>query len=134
MAFKNYIPERDGILSGLLILEMLAARRKSLDRIIKDIEKEYGTYEYRRLDMRAPDEKKKALMDLLKTKPPKSILGKEVVEIKDYDGYKFILKDRSWFMMRLSGTEPIIRIYAEAPSGKLALAMLEFGRKLVEGL
>ena len=134
VAFKNYIPERDGILSGLLILEMLAARRKSLDRIIKDIEKEYGTYEYRRLDMRVPDEKKKALMELLKTKPLKNVLDKEVVEVKDYDGYKFILKDRSWFMMRLSGTEPIVRIYAEAPSAKKALAMLEFGKHIVEGL
>jgi phosphomannomutase len=134
VAFKNYIPERDGILSGLLILEMLAARRKSLDRIIKDIEKEYGTYEYRRLDMRVPDDKKRALMELLKTKPLKKVLDKDVVEVKDYDGYKFILKDRSWFMMRLSGTEPIVRVYAEAPSGKEALAMLEFGKHIVEGL
>ncbi|MDO8525596.1 MAG: phosphoglucomutase/phosphomannomutase family protein [Candidatus Omnitrophota bacterium] len=134
VAFKNYIPERDGILSGLLILEMIAARRKSLDRIIKDIEKEYGTYEYRRLDMRVPDEKKRALMEFLKTKPLKKVLDKEVVEIKDYDGCKFILKDRSWFMMRLSGTEPIVRVYAEAPSGKKAMAMLEFGKRLVEGL
>jgi len=54
--------------------------------------------------MRVPDQKKRALMELLKTKPLKKILDKEVVEVKDYDGYKFILKDRSWFMMRLSGT------------------------------
>jgi phosphomannomutase len=134
VAFKNYIPERDGILSGLLLLEMLAARRKSVDKIIKDIEKEYGTHEYRRLDMRVPDDKKRALMELLKAKPLKKVLDKEVVEMKDYDGYKFILKDRSWFMMRLSGTEPIVRVYAEAPSGKKALAMLEFGRQIVEGL
>ncbi len=134
VAFKNYIPERDGILSGLLILEMMAARRKSLHRIIKDIEKEYGTYEYRRLDIRVPGDKKKALMEFLKTHPLKKVLDKDVVEIKDYDGYKFILKDRSWFMMRLSGTEPIVRVYAEAPTGKKALAMLEFGRRIVEGL
>ncbi len=134
VAFKNYIPERDGILSGLLILEMLASRRKSLGRIIKDIEKEYGTYEYRRLDMRVPGKKKAALMEFLKTRPLKKVLDKEVIEVKDYDGYKFILKDRSWFMMRLSGTEPIVRVYAEAPSEKKALAMLEFGKRLVEGL
>lgn len=134
VAFKNYIPERDGILSGLLILEMLAARRKSLDRIMKDIEKEYGTYEYRRLDIRVPDEKRKALMEFLKRKPLKKILDKEVVEVKDYDGYKFISKDRSWFMMRLSGTEPIVRVYAEAPNEKTALKMLEFGKKLTEDI
>jgi phosphomannomutase len=73
-------------------------------------------------------------MEFLKTKPLKKVLDKEVVEVKDYDGYKFILKDRSWFMMRLSGTEPIVRVYAEAPSGKESAAMLEFGKLIVEGL
>ncbi|MDP2929925.1 MAG: phosphoglucomutase/phosphomannomutase family protein, partial [Candidatus Omnitrophota bacterium] len=134
VAFKNYIPERDGILSGLLILEMLASKRKSLDLILKEIETEYGRYEYRRFDMRVPDEKKKALMEFLRTKPPKKVLDKEVVEVKNYDGYKFILEDRSWFMMRLSGTEPIVRVYAESPSEKRSLAMLEFGKKIVESL
>ncbi|MDP2928649.1 MAG: phosphoglucomutase/phosphomannomutase family protein, partial [Candidatus Omnitrophota bacterium] len=134
VAFKNYIPERDGILSGLLILEMIASRRKNLDKILKDIEAEYGRYEYRRFDMRVPDEKKKAFMEFLRTRPLKKVLDKEVVEVKNYDGYKFILKDRSWFMMRLSGTEPIVRVYAEAPSEKKALAMLEFGKKLVKDI
>lgn len=134
VAFKEYIPERDGVLSGLLILEMLAARRKKLDKIIKDIEKEYGTYEYRRFDMKASDKKKRALMRHLKENPLKKVLDKEVVRIKDYDGYKYILSDGSWFMMRLSGTEPIVRIYAEAPTEKRALAMLEFGKKMVEDI
>lgn len=132
VAFKGYIPERDGILSGFLILEMMAMRRKRLEDIIKDIDKEYGTYEYRRLDMKVPGEKKDALMAYLRQNPLGKVLDKDVVEIKDYDGYKFICKDRSWLMLRLSGTEPIVRIYAEAPNEKTALKMLEFGKKLVE--
>lgn len=131
VAFKGYIPERDGILSGLLIMEMMAMRRKGIEKIIKIIEKEYGTYEYRRFDMRVPDEKKNKLMDFLKKNPVKKVLGKDVVEIKDYDGYKFIVEDRSWLMLRLSGTEPIVRIYAEAPDEKKALAILEEGKRLV---
>ena len=134
VAFKDYIPERDGILSGLLILEMMASRRKKIEEIIRGIDKEYGTFEYRRFDMRVPDVKKNKLMGYLKENPLKKVLDKDVVQIKDYDGYKFICNDRSWFMLRLSGTEPIVRIYAEAPNEKTALKMLEFGKKLVNNL
>jgi phosphomannomutase len=134
VAFKGYIPERDGILSGLLLLEMMAARRKKLPDIIKAIDKEYGTYEYRRLDLRVPDEKKSALMGYLKKNPLKKVLDKDVVDIKDYDGYKYICADGSWFMLRLSGTEPIVRVYAEAPNERTAFRMLDFGKKLVESL
>jgi len=130
ISFKGYIPERDGILSGLLILEMLAMRKKSLTDILKAIDKEYGTYEYRRMDVRYPDEKKAPLMDFLKTKPLKDVLGRKVVQVKDYDGFKFICEDSSWLILRLSGTEPILRIYAEASTEKRALAILEFGKKV----
>jgi alpha-D-glucose phosphate-specific phosphoglucomutase len=130
VAFKDSIPERDGVLSGLLILEMMASRKKRILDILKAIDKEYGTYEYRRLDVKYPDDKKSKLMDLLKSDPPKEILGKKVVQTKTTDGYKFICGDRSWLMLRLSGTEPILRIYAEASSEKKALKMLELGKKI----
>jgi alpha-D-glucose phosphate-specific phosphoglucomutase len=132
VAFKGYIPERDGILSGLLILEMVASRGSKIEKIIADIDDEYGTYEYRRLDMRVPDDKKQRLMRRLKAEPLKKVLDAEVAGVKDYDGFKYLLKDRSWFMLRLSGTEPIVRVYAEAPTQTRALKILEFGKKLVE--
>ncbi len=134
ISFKGYIPERDGVLSGLLILEMMAMRKKPLPQLLKAIDREYGTYEYRRMDVKYPDEKKGPLMKFLKSKPLPEILGKKVVEVKDYDGFKFICSDESWLILRLSGTEPILRIYAEASSGKKALAVLEFGRKLAYGI
>jgi len=134
VAFKNYIPERDGILSGLLILEMMVMRKKGILNILKAIDKEYGTYEYRRLDTKYPDEKKQKLMDMLTKNPPKTVLGKPVVETKDYDGHKFINEDGSWLMLRLSGTEPILRIYAEGPSEKKALEILSFGKRLAESV
>ncbi len=132
VAFKNYIPERDGILSGLLILEMMAMRKKRLSEILKKIDTEYGTYEYRRLDVKYPTAKKARLMEFLKNDPPKEMLAKKVVQIKDTDGYKFICEDSSWLMLRLSGTEPILRVYAEASSEKKALAILEFGKELAD--
>lgn len=134
VAFKNYIPERDGILSGLLILEMMVMRKKGLLDILKSIDKEYGTYEYRRLDIKYPDEKKSRLMEYLKNNPLKKVLDQDVVTVKDVDGYKFICKDHSWLMLRLSGTEPILRVYAEASSEKKALAVLEFGKKIADSV
>lgn len=134
VAFKNSIPERDGILSGLLILEMMAMRKKKIMEILKSIDKEYGTYEYRRLDLKYPDDKKKKLMENLKTNPPKRIIDKEIIKIKDTDGYKFMCEDGSWMMMRLSGTEPILRVYAEASSEKRAFDILEFGKKLANSI
>jgi len=134
VAFKKYIPERDGILSGLLILEMMVMRKKEILAILKDIDREYGTYEYRRLDIKYPEDKRFSLMTSLKNDPPKKILDKMVVEIKDTDGYKFICEDSSWLMLRLSGTEPILRVYAEAATEKKALAILEFGRKLANSI
>lgn len=130
VAFKGYIPERDGILSGLLIVEMMAMRKKKILDILKSIDKEYGTYEYRRLDVKYPDDKKAKLVESLKTNPPKEVLGVKVVDINTLDGDKFICEDSSWLMLRLSGTEPILRVYAEAPSEKKALEILEFGKKL----
>jgi len=130
VAFKDSIPERDGVLSGLLILEMMAMRKKKILDILKDIDREYGTYEYRRLDVKYPEDKKGRLSEFLKDGSPKDILGKKVVEIKRTDGSKFICEDSSWLMLRLSGTEPILRVYAEASTEKKALAILGFGKEL----
>jgi len=134
VAFKNSIPERDGVLSGLLMLEMMAMRKKKMLRILEDVDDEYGTFEYRRLDLRYPDDKKAKLMAYLRNNPLKEVLGKKVVDINRLDGEKFICEDSSWLMMRLSGTEPILRVYAEASSEKKAFAILDFGKKLAEGM
>ena len=130
VAFKNSIPERDGILSGLLIAEMMVMKKKKILDILRSIDKEYGTYEYKRLDLKYPDDKKSKLMEMLNSDPLKDVLGKRVIAVNKKDGYKFICEDSSWLMLRLSGTEPILRVYAEAPTEKKALAILEFGKEL----
>lgn len=134
IGFKNYIPERDGMLSGLLALEMMAYRNKKLPEILKDIEREYGSFHYRRIDTRYPDNLKQKLMQRLKSNPPNRILGKKIIDIKTYDGVKLILEDKSWLLLRLSGTEPILRIYSEAPTDKIALKMIEIGKKIAFSL
>ncbi|MBU0503124.1 MAG: phosphoglucomutase/phosphomannomutase family protein [Candidatus Omnitrophota bacterium] len=127
MGFKNYIPERDGTLAGLLLLEMMAQRKKPMIKILSEMESKYGRYYYERFDLRVPDLK----VNLNELKKIKNILGREVIKVKDYDGVKLICSDFSWLIFRASGTEPIIRIYAESKSLAQSKKMVEFGKKLV---
>lgn len=126
IGFKGYIPERDGTLAGLLLIEMMAYKNKSMQEILKEMEDEFGRYFYMRQDLKL---KRKVSSDLYQQfKKIKNVLGEPVVEVKDYDGVKLILGDESWVMVRLSGTEPIIRFYAEAKNPDKANALIKFAR------
>jgi len=127
IGFKGYIPERDGTLAGLLLLEMMIYRNKTMLEILNEMEDRFGRYYYLREDLKlqAPSSK---LQDLQKIK---RILGKEVVEVKDYDGIKLICSDGSWLMFRSSGTEPLIRVYAESGGLKRSEKLIEFGKGLI---
>jgi phosphomannomutase len=129
VGFKNYIPERDGFLSALLIMELVTVGKKPLSRIIDDMNKKYGNYVYEREDLVFPGSKRAKLVQGLKKKPLSKILGKPVVDIKSYDGMKFICKDGSWLLIRLSGTEPKLRIYSETHTKKRSLEYIKFGKK-----
>jgi alpha-D-glucose phosphate-specific phosphoglucomutase len=126
MGVKNYIPERDGTVAGLLLLEMMAYRNKDILKILNEAEKKFGRYYYVRSDLHL-----KKRMEPKKDHLPVELLGKKVVEIKDYDGIKLICADQSWLMFRGSGTEPIMRIYAEAKSLKQANQLLGLGEKII---
>jgi alpha-D-glucose phosphate-specific phosphoglucomutase len=128
IGFKDYIPERDGSLAGLLLLEMMAFRKKPMLAILKDMEKEFGRYYYLRTELKLQDPEK---TDISPLKGTSSVLGKKVVKVNDSDGLKFILEDSSWLMMRTSGTEPIIRIYSESKSETVSAKMLDFGKELI---
>ena len=127
IGFPGHIPERDGILAGLMLLEMLATERVSVNKLLARLKKEFGPHEYARIDTRFPLEKRPALMDLCKNHPPSKLLSSPVAEVKSYDGVKFVALDGSWLMLRGSGTEPILRIYAEAKSSEDAQKLLKVG-------
>ena len=133
IGFKNYIPERDGILSGLLLLEMMAHRKKPILEILKDMYKTFGSYYYKRLNVKCDEDKKNNLIPRLKANPLSSILDKKVVEVNTLDGIKFTCEDSSWLLFRLSGTEPIVRVYSEAADEEYAKKILDFGKKVLEG-
>jgi phosphomannomutase len=132
IAYPGYVPERDGILSGLMLLELLATERKSVNALLAALEKEYGPHHYARIDAHFPLEKRPALMEFCKNNPPARLIRSPLKEVKSYDGVKFIAEDGSWLMLRGSGTEPILRIYTEAKSPADAERLLKEGVKLTK--
>ena len=125
IGFPGHIPERDGML-----LELLATERKTVNKLIVGLEKQFGPHRYARIDAHFPLEKRAALMEFCKTNPPAKLLRSAVVDVKSFDGVKFIAADGSWLMLRGSGTEPILRIYAEAGSDRAAESLVKLGIKL----
>ncbi|MSR43094.1 MAG: phosphoglucomutase/phosphomannomutase family protein [Pedosphaera sp.] len=130
IGFPGHIPERDGILAGLMLLEMLAVERKPLPTLLARLEKAYGPHRYSRIDTHFPLEKRAALMDFCQKNPPARLGRSPVTGLKTFDGVKFIARDGSWLMLRGSGTEPILRIYAEAQSETAVAQLLRLGVQL----
>jgi alpha-D-glucose phosphate-specific phosphoglucomutase len=127
---KNHVPDRDGLLSGLLLLEMLALKKKPLSQIQEEMRQEFGTYLYKRIDTEYPLDKRDILIPTLRKSPPKKLGDIRVKEIDASDGIKFILSDNSWLLIRTSGTEPIIRIYAESDEKGKLNKIMEAGKEL----
>jgi len=123
---KGYIPERDGTVAGLLLIEMMVYRNKNILKILNEMEKQFGRYYYLRADLEVHKR-----INLRKENLPKELLGSKVIQIKDYDGLKLICQDESWLMFRVSGTEPIVRVYTEAKSLNRSQRLLTWGSDLV---
>jgi phosphomannomutase len=130
IGFPGHIPERDGIAAGLMLLELLATERVSVGRMLMKLEKRFGPHRYGRIDTHYPLEERATLMEFLKNNPPAKLLRSTVADIKTFDGVKFVAEDTSWLMLRGSGTEPILRIYAEARSAADVLKLLKLGMTL----
>ena len=131
VGFANHIPERDGLAAGLFLLEMLALEKISVNRIYARLEKEFGPHRYARYDTPYPLEKRAALMDWLEANPPKKLLRSPLSQVDARDGVKFVAADSTWLMLRGSGTEPVLRIYAEAKSDADAQKLLRLGESLL---
>jgi phosphomannomutase len=132
IGFPGHVPERDGILAGLMLLELLATEKTSINKLIAKLEKQFGPHRYGRIDTHFPLEKRASLMDFCAKNPPAKLLKSPVVDVKTYDGVKFVAQDGSWLMLRGSGTEPILRIYAEARSDADAQKLLRAGVEITK--
>jgi len=114
ITIKGHIPDGDGILTGLLLAELLAYERKPLHVIVAQLLQDFGEFHYGRKDVRTHAFDKKELTRQLLQEAPDSILDHRVVRINNSDGVKYLLDDDGWLLIRPSGTEPLLRIYAEA--------------------
>ena len=133
LAVKGHIPERDGIWIGLTIIEFMAKAGKSLHELIQEVYNLVGPFSYDRDDLHLAEAKKQAIIKKC-DEDPYSAFGKYKVEsVETIDGYKFIFGGGRWVMIRPSGTEPVLRVYAQAPDATEVRAILDAARKTLLG-
>ncbi len=128
--FREHVPERDGILAGLYFLDLMIKTGKSPSELVDYLYGKVGPHYYQRMDTEFPEGERPAITKRLQNKPPDSIAGVKVVKPDTTDGFRFILADNSWLLIRFSGTEPLLRIYAESSSPARVEKLLETGKKL----
>ena len=130
---QGHIPEGDGILMGLLLLEVMADAGVPLHEIIADLLSDVGPAFYSRKDLRLSRPVSKTdMVQMLVNDAPSKIDGVEVEDIQTTDGVKYYLADGSWLLIRPSGTEPVLRVYAEALEEERVKCLLEFGENVAE--
>ena len=127
-AFRGHIPERDGIVAGLLVAEMIVAYGKPLSQILEQLFGLVGRWSYDRHDIRFERdgyaERKADVYRRMEATPPTEVGGSRVLRTRTDDGFKFYLEDGSWVLLRMSGTEPLMRVYSEAPSRERVAELL----------
>lgn len=135
ISFMGNIPEGDGVLMGLLLVEMVAAYGKPLHELVDDLLKDVGPAHYQRVDLRLsrPVPKDKMTLRLL-NETPAAIGGQAVQDVLTIDGVKYIMADDSWLLIRPSGTEPVLRVYAEGRSPEMVTALLQYGEQIAASM
>ncbi len=129
-AFRNHVPERDGILAGLYMLDLLVRTGKSVTELIEHLFSQVGPHFYARIDTPFPQERRDEIRRRVEEARPERIAGFRVTGINTMDGYKYLLEDGGWLLIRFSGTEPIIRVYTETTREDAVQAILDEGLKL----
>jgi phosphomannomutase len=131
IAIKGHIPERDGIWMGLIIWEFMAKSGKSLDELIEEVYAITGPFSFERNDVHLPEQQKQDIIANCKARKYTSFGTNKVTDLQDLDGYKFFVNPDEWVMIRPSGTEPLLRIYAEGTTKERALELLKATRATI---
>ncbi len=129
-AFRGHIPERDGILSALYFLDLMARLRKKPTQVVSHLYDTVGPHYYNRVDLTFPERQRESIRKRVAGAVPDSIEGTKVKSADTSDGFRFILEDGSWVLIRFSGTEPLLRIYAETTSPVRVDRLLAAARKI----
>ena len=128
--FRGHVPERDAILAGLYFLDFMVKTGKRPSQLLDYLYSKVGPHHYDRSDFHVSADRRDAILGRLSSGPPDSIAGSEVARVDATDGFRFFLEDGSWLLIRFSGTEPLVRIYAEAESLERARELLMAGKRL----
>jgi phosphomannomutase len=127
---RGHIPERDGVLNSLLLLEAVIASGKLPSEMVKEMHKEFGEFYFGRRDLHCEVRRGQDMVMKLASQPPGEIAGYTVSDVETLDGTKLLFEDESWLLFRQSGTEPVLRIYSEATSKAKTEALLDEGERL----
>jgi phosphomannomutase len=128
--FRGHVPERDAILAGLYFLDFMVSTGKSPSQLLEYLFSKVGPHYYNRRDFHFPEEQRQIITGRVRDSQPQEIAGSRVVRSDTVDGFRFFLADNSWLLIRFSGTEPLLRIYAETSSPEKVERLLDFGQEL----
>lgn len=130
LSIWGHVPEKDGILACLLVAEMVAVTGKTINQLIRDLYDEFGGHFTKRIDLRLTSNLRESVGARLAT-PPTELAGLKVRDVSTVDGVRLEFDDRTWLLFRLSGTEPVVRLYGEACSPKDLKSLLDAGRRFL---
>jgi phosphomannomutase len=130
LSVQGHLPEKDGILTCALVAEMVATRQESLKTQLEHLYKTYGYRTSQRKSYRITEQLGIRVQDLVQH-PPKTFAGKKVVEVNTMDGLKVILEDGSWVLVRISGTEQLVRVYAESDNEEILSKLMKSSEALL---
>ena len=124
-AFRGSVPERDGILSGLMVLDLMVRTGKTVSELLRLLEERVGPHHYDRRDLTLDRAQRMSAVTRLSSAQPQTLAGKRIESVDTQDGFHYVLEDGYWAMVRFSGTEPLLRIYAEAESPEAVTRLLD---------
>jgi phosphomannomutase len=129
IAIKGHIPERDGIWMGLVIWEFMAKSGKKLNELIDEVHAITGPFAFERVDLHIKEEVKQRVLEKCKANAFSSFGKYKIARMEDLDGWKYFFENGDWIMIRASGTEPVLRTYAESDTSASAFAILKAGEE-----
>ena len=129
-ALRDHIPERDGVLAGLMMLDYVVQTGRTPSELLADLYEEVGPHEYDRVDITLRADERDEISDSVAAAEPEMIAGLRVESQDSVDGFRFTMEGGWWLLLRFSGTEPLLRIYAEMPSAEQVQAALQAGQEM----
>jgi phosphomannomutase len=132
IGLSRHLPERDGILINLLMLDLMATSGKTCTELIHEMWDEFGEFHFDRRDLYVPVASGQAVVEKWRSSPPASFAQRRVITVGKLDGSKVFLENDSWILFRQSGTEPLLRVYCEAPTALAVKEIMGAGMRFVE--